>query len=395
MLKSINNLRLSQWIYCYFQPFSEKAVQRKMLVVGCIILLFGYFNGSIAYVEQCTLYTYACDRLRYLICRSKIDWELVSNSYEMWAIRMANKLAEELNVSVALIIDDTLVKKDIRSKKLAVGGKRDKKSGFSFLTGVLVIEHITIPLVPQLCFRKVFSEDWELEYVSKVEKARISLERWIGMGLNVKKSVVIMDSWYSSNAMINYCQSIPALKYVLGIKLNRNLDKRPVSKLRHGFRYYKSKKANNKDYDFFLYLRQGTLKEVKGKVNVLFSKRVNTKTQDASWRYFVTNIDKELTVLEWVKTRWQIETFHQIFKYRFKPENWRVHGVERLTHMTILVTMVMGYAVKYFLDKNVAYKYSMERLLKHNIMSESLQTFRVILISNETMIKNFIQQGDS
>ncbi len=362
-----------------------------MLMMGIFIVLSGYFAGSIAYVEHVIFFKYACDHLRFLVCRSSLCWNMLLERYEIWAIKMANELAKELGVSIALIIDDTLVEKDNRSKCLAIGGKKKSIVGFSFLTGLLVVGRVSIPLIPQLCFRRVFSELWGIEYVSKVDKAQESIGRWIGYGLDVGNSIVILDSWYSSNKLINYCQSIPDLNYVFGIKSNRQLDKMAVRTLKHGIMNSKCKNINKKGNDYYLALRRGKLNKVEDEVNVLISKRENRRSGDISWRYFVTNIGEELAVLEWIRTRWQIETFHQIFKHRFKPEKWRVHGVERLCHLTILVTVAMGYAVKYYLDQHIEERYSLERILEHNMMADSLSFIRHVLISNEATVKSFLQ----
>jgi len=390
-MKVINNLKLSQWIYNNFESLNGKEKSRMMLFTAIIAVLFGFFNGSIAHTEELLIYNYGCDSLRYIICYSSIEWNYLSATYERWAIKLALKLSKELDVKIALVIDDTLVKKDPRSKRLAVGGKKKNIVGFSLLTAVLVIGHITIPLVPQLCFRKAVCEKWEIDYVPKTDMALETIKLFIKSGLNTKRLVLIMDCWYTSNKMLNFCQSIPHLKYVLGIKSNRNVDKHPVENLKYGFRYKKAKSLSKKGYNYYLCLRPGKLNGIKDKVNVLLSKRENKITHEVTWRYFVTNMEGELAIFEWIGKRWQIETFHQIFKHRFEPENWRVHGIQRLTNMLILATMSMGFAFKYFLDHNYVQVTSMERRLEHNTISESLNYIRASLIPNEALIKNFIQ----
>src|SRR5271169_1947235 len=189
-IKVINNLKLSQWIYNNFESLNDKEKSRMMLFSAIIALLLGFFNGSIAHTEELLIYRYGCDLLRYIICRSKIDWNALSVAYERWALKLALKLSTELDVKVALVIDDTLVKKDPRSKKLAVGGKKKNIVGFSLLTSVLVIGHITIALIPRLCFRQAVCEKWKIDYVPKTDKALETIERLIKSGLKVKRAVL-------------------------------------------------------------------------------------------------------------------------------------------------------------------------------------------------------------
>lgn len=391
-IKCIDNLRLSQWLYNHFDNLCNKKKSRSLLLFGLVSLLLYSFNGSIASTEQMIFYQYGCDSLRYLISRSRIDWTMLCFNYEKWAVRLALYLAVELEEAIALVIDDTLVIKDPRSKNLAIGGKKKSKCGFSLLTSVLVIGHITIPLVPRLCFRKAVCGDFGLNYEAKTIKAEQQLINVIEAGLSPEKMILVMDSWYSSTRMIRLCQEIEGLNYVLGLKCNRNVDKRRVDKLRHGIRYYKARLLSKKEFNYYLSLRAGNLNGVKGEVNVLFSKRERKDGLDSSWRYFVTNLEGRTAIFEWIEKRWRIETFHQIFKHRFKPEKWRVHGIERLRNMLILSTMAMGFSLKYFIENTYASIESLERYIEKCSISESLNYIRSDLISNEVVVKRLLQK---
>ena len=286
-MKVINNLKLSQWIYTSFESVYDKNKFHKSIFNGIIALLIGLFNGSIAYTEQLLFHNYGCDALRYVICRSKISFSDLCESYNKWIIKLSLQLSDKLNKEIALVIDDTLVKKDSRSKCLAVGGKKKNIVGFSLLTSVLVIGKISLPLVPQLCFRRSACEKWGVNYVPKTTRAMQTIKRLIESGLDSKKLILIMDSWYSSNEIINYCQSIPDLKYVFGIKSNRHIDKRPVDKLKHGFRYIKSHRLSNKEHNFYLSLRPGKLNGVRDRVNILLSRRETKKSNITNFHFGV------------------------------------------------------------------------------------------------------------
>lgn len=391
VLKDISNLQFSQWIYHHFNYLCHKRKQKMSLLICLVALVLGVFNGAISALEEAIMGKYANNFFRYFICSCSIQWNRLVDCYESWVVNTINRYSLSDGLQISFIIDDSLVPKDRRSQKIAKGGKRKLTEGLSLLTTLLSCGEISLPLVPRLCFRREYCERHGRNYESKTAKAGWQLNRLLEMGLQSKNLICLFDSWYAASDLINYCQN-HGLKYVFGIKSNRQLNGRAIKKYKHGFRGSKAESVIQGDYDFHLQVQQGKLNHVMEAVNVLISKRVHRKSQESSWRYFCTNLDEEKTIFHWVKERWKIETFHQVFKYRFKPENWRVHGEERMSHLLILTTMSMGFAVRFFLSQNTKDQYGLERLLKQGILSESLKFMRVTLISNRPILQSLFER---
>ncbi|MDH5681052.1 MAG: transposase [Spirochaetota bacterium] len=386
-IKSTYNLQLSQWIYHCFPSIAQRPKQRKMLFISFLALLIGYFDGSIAALEERVFRAYGNNFLRYLLTASSIHWNNLMVSYERWVIKHISSYANANDFQIAISIDDSLVEKDKRSKHIAKGGKRLKTEGLSLLTAVLSVKEMSMSLVPRLCFRRDYCRLHGGEYVSKTEKAMLLLKHWLDQGLDSKNLICLFDSWYASKELINFCQN-RGLNYVFGIKSNRQLNGRRIDSYKTGIRYVRAEKLSRGDYDYYLCVRRGKLNGVKGKVSVLISKRVRRDSGKTSWRYFCSNLTEEKVIFCWIRERWKVETYHQIFKMRFKPEKWRLHGEERMSHLLILTNMSMGFAVKYFLSHNKLELMSPGRSLEHSIMSESLNFIRATLISNKEIVES-------
>ena len=387
IMKSINNLQLSQWIYHCFPSISQRPKQRKMLFISFLALLIGYFDGSIAALEERVFRAYGNNFLRYLLTASSIHWSSLMVSYERWVIKHISSYANANGLQIVLSIDDSLVEKDKRAKHIAKGGKRLKTEGLSLLTAVLSVDELTISLIPRLCFRREYCRLHGGEYVAKTKKAKILLRHWLDQGLDSRMLICLFDSWYASKDLINFCQS-RGLNYVFGIKSNRQLNGTRIDKYKTGIRYVKAEKLSHEDYDYYLCVRRGKLNGVKGVVSVLISKRVHRTSGKTSWRYFCGSLTEEKVIFYWIRERWKVETYHQIFKMRFKPEKWRLHGEERMSHLLILTNMSMGFAVKYFQSHNKLEPMSPGRLLEHSIMSESHNFMRATLISNKEIVES-------
>jgi len=121
-----------------------------MLFISFLALLIGYFDGSIASLEERVFRIYGNNFLRYLLTSSSIHWNNLIASYERWVIKHISNYAIVNDLQIVLSIDDSLVKMDKRSKHIAKGGKRLKTEGLSLLTAVLSMEEMSISLVPRL-----------------------------------------------------------------------------------------------------------------------------------------------------------------------------------------------------------------------------------------------------
>lgn len=168
---------------------------------------------------------------------------------------------------------------------------------------------------------------------------------------------------------------------MLGLRCNRLLNGIPVEGYKKGMHHANSKNLSFDKHDFHLRVRRGKLNNVKNEQRVLISKRVNRSTGQVSFRYFTSNLEDAVVIFYWMKKRWVIETFHQIFKEHFKPERWRLRRL-KISNLLTLSTMSIGYAIKYFLDKNTIDITGLEHPMEHSIISESLNYIKSVLISN-------------
>ncbi|MDH5681840.1 MAG: hypothetical protein OEZ36_09645 [Spirochaetota bacterium] len=155
--------------------------------------------------------------------------------------------------------------------------------------------------------------------MAKPEKAITLKNHWLDQGLDSRKLICLFDSLYTSKELINFSQN-RGLNYVFGMKSNRQLNGKGIDKYKTCILCVIAEKLSHGDYDFYLCVRRGKLNSVKEEVSVLISKRVHRKSGKTSWRYFCSNLTEEKMVFYWIREHLKVETYHQIFKMRFKPE---------------------------------------------------------------------------
>lgn len=325
-------------LYQTFGHTPMSNTQRFNLALTVIAMCMGCYTGVIAPLEQRKLREYACDGIRYLVSRAAFLLGPAVRAYELRVIRIMTKLATTHNKQVYLIIDDTFCVKDRRSKLLAVGGKRGAICGFSFVTAILNVGDIYLPLVPRLALRKTASQYFNLQYVSKVEKAEKLVEHWWKMGLPNKNTTIIVDTWYMSVKFVLKTRSLGFI-VVGGVRPNRRFTCKSTSHLkskkgssvrdiRKGCHSYQAQKIARNNYEYRLHTRIGTLRGIDEQGVLMLSKRTRLKDNKNTWRFLIIfgqDVSAE-KILEIYEHRWLIETFHQVWKQYFNPSNFRVRS---------------------------------------------------------------------
>jgi hypothetical protein len=390
--KLISSLHVNQFLYLLFQQLQITEKRRQIICRFILGLLHGCCTGSIASIEEQTLRKLERDNFRYLVCRAKIPLDDYLLALETAVIRMMFSLAETMNTPTYLILDDTLAEKDRRSKKLAKGGKRKNKVGYSFVTAVLYVGGICIPLVPRLAFRKDEALSRKLKYVSKVEMARHLITQW-APGLP-KNTVVIVDSWYASYEMIKTVREL-GFGFIGAIRCNRrfkvsksyskNHPASSINDLRCGCHDYQALNIRTDKHLYQLHIKQGTLKRWHETGTLLLSKRTRLSDNRVTWRYIIafgmgSNAE---SLLKTYLIRWNIETFHQVWKDRFHPSEWTVQGKERIERYCFFSILTSVFACKYFLKEKIPPTEILKDTLQHDLLSTGLGELRAQIHSHK------------
>lgn len=152
-------------------------------------------------------------------------------------------------------------------------------------------------------------------FKTKIEIAQALLEQWLD-----KVNNVLMDSWYSSEKILNFIVKKEKFFFTM-LKKNRNFkDNRKIKRQLQEYQKYIHPKeyrqvfVNNQWH--LVHERIGFLPGV-GKVKILFTKFYNPTTKKAKeLHYLCTNninlSDKEILLK--YRDRWPIETFHKDIK---------------------------------------------------------------------------------
>jgi hypothetical protein len=384
MKNNNNKLYLKQWIYLNFDIFEKLKKQRTLFYRVIFCFLTGLFNGSFAASEEFLFKQYGKDCIRYVISRCKLPLTLIRIEYEKFIIRLAIRLSKDLDVPIGLSIDDMIEPKDVRSQEIVKGGKKCKKVGFSFVTGVLVIGYIHLPLLPRLAFRKSVCEELGIIYRSKIEIAIEMLFILSQLGLSGNKIVVLMDSWYTSEKVL---KAINELNFIIigRIKSNRKINKKQIESYTSFINKSNCTKLDSSDYVYYLFSQTGTLNKINYRYRILLSNRQSKKKGDQSWRYIICS-DLSISgtdILQWYDHRWAVETFHQIWQHRYCMNKWRVWGIERLKRLATLSVISMGFA-SYYVLKTMDY----QEIKKLTYDNQSIIAIGLLKIKTKLILEN-------
>jgi hypothetical protein len=110
--------------------FSKK--KRTMLEIAMIFILNIAYNGHLSNSVMSELSMVYTNRIRYLVRNSKINFGLIRLLYQKTIINFVVIIVKLTGLDVYLIMDDTFVEKDKRSKNIVRGGKKKKKKVLVF-----------------------------------------------------------------------------------------------------------------------------------------------------------------------------------------------------------------------------------------------------------------------
>ena len=359
-------LNICKLIYNTFSELSLSKKKRNMIEIAIMYLLNVCFNARyIGTSDSSTLREVFCNRIRYLIRKTKIIYNILILYYQKSIINLMVCISLLTGETLYLIIDDTFVEKDKRSVNIVKGGKKGYKEGYSLLTMIIAVGSIEIPLLVKPCYRKVISEKLGILYLSKIDKAEYYLRLFYNLGLNKVKAIVLLDSWYTCNRILKLISDeLPNMVLVGAIKSNRLLNKKRIDS------YIMTSISGNElrgNHFYELGIQTGTLNNLGNRYSILVSRRLNLLDNKYSIRYILcSELDfTAIEILHHYQNRWRIEVFHRIFKHRFSPEKWRFYGIEQaldddksksvslicISNLCCLCVMSLGFAVRYTVNQ--------------------------------------------
>jgi hypothetical protein len=101
--------------------------KRTMLEIAMIFILNIAYNGHLSNSVMSELSMVYTNRIRYFVRNSKINFGLIRLLYQKSIISFVVMIVKLTGLDVYLIMDDTFVEKDKRSKNIVRGGKKKKK----------------------------------------------------------------------------------------------------------------------------------------------------------------------------------------------------------------------------------------------------------------------------
>lgn len=132
MYNNINNFNICQMIYNTFNNMDFSKKKRTMLEIAMIFILNIAYNGHLSNSVMSELSMVYTNRIRYLVRNSKINFGLIRLLYQKTIINFVVIIVKLTGLDVYLIMDDTFVEKDKRSKNIVRGGKKKKKKVLVF-----------------------------------------------------------------------------------------------------------------------------------------------------------------------------------------------------------------------------------------------------------------------
>lgn len=363
-------------------------------LLGRILFAFlaGQYKGVIAPIEQVHGKSYASGEFRSVFSRAKFLTPMLSMILNRYCIKWALELANRYGLPIHLSIDDTLIPKDKRSKLLAKGGMKGNIVGFSFVTATIAVGGLWIPLVPRQACRKDYAKTHGLEYVSKIQLATDFIDFIASNGLANPLVTLLLDSWYLSTKVIKVARRA-GWSVVGATKCNRRFTRdnpngdhgksSRVEDLRHGCKRGEATRVRDDRYVYDLFTRQGTLRGLDERVTILLSKRTS-HDGTATWKYIVA-VGSSLSAVEILQEyskRWVVETFHQIWEYRYEPRQWRLRGkqqsesVIRIDRLCFVSVLSMICAVHWYQKRHSIDPRTWASESNHCLVSTSLEEIR-------------------
>jgi SRSO17 transposase len=245
--------------------------------------------------------------LNYVLTESKFEQEALTKRY-LEKIRYMLK-----NVSVYLIIDDTLVERNGDTVQEAQyhydhnSGKQIK--GHQFFTALLWTPFLQMPIFP-----KLYSKNTD----SKIEMAQSLIDR---LELSkIKIDTVLFDSWYSEEILIKKCIETKS-RVICSIKTNRKIKigkERKWRKLSFVSERLHSQKMDkkvieNKSYE--VYSSVVTLNRLPSVKMIISEQKDKEENLVGKAHLISTNITDTIEeIICTYKLRWKIETYHRDIK---------------------------------------------------------------------------------
>lgn len=240
---------------------------------------------------------------------------------------MINQIESKLdsNKEKDFIFDDTIKHHKFGKQIYGLGRHYDHleggySMGHSLVTAGILQDNYFYPTNCELYQNQGEIRDLSF-FKTKIEIAQALLEQWLD-----KVNNVLMDSWYSSEKILNFIVKKEKFFFTM-LKKNRNFkDNRKIKRQLQEYQKYIHPKeyrqvfVNNQWH--LVHERIGFLPGV-GKVKILFTKFYNPTTKKAKeLHYLCTNninlSDKEILLK--YKDRWPIETFHKDIKQNLEFE---------------------------------------------------------------------------
>ena len=233
-----------------------------------------------------------------------------------------------------LVIDDTVNRKDTRTKSMeALDFHYSHSLGKTCWSHCVITSHFvagpySIPLQFKSYYREKRCIELEIPFQSKTDIAKEFIQDF-EKPFNLKKIYILMDSWYTSNSLMDEASS-ENYHLIGGIRSNRNFypdgNKIKISEFAKNLDPNTLDSVTVKGKEYKVYRYQGKVAQTDNKILLIsfevrkdgFAKPVYILSTD-------TTLDNK-TIIDYYLVRWNIETSYQYFKESLGFDQYRIRS---------------------------------------------------------------------
>ena len=233
-----------------------------------------------------------------------------------------------------LVIDDTVNRKNIRTKSMeALDFHYSHSLGKPCWSHCLITSHFvrgaySVPLQFKPYYRDIKCNELGLPFQSKTDIAKEFIQNF-DKPSKLKKIYILMDSWYTSNSLINEALS-ENYHLIGGVRSNRNFypngNKIKISEFANNLDPNTLDSVTVKGKEYKVYRYQGNIAQIDNKALLIsfearkdgFEKPVYILSTD-------TALDNR-TIIDYYSVRWNIETSYQYFKENLGLDQYRIRS---------------------------------------------------------------------
>lgn len=233
-----------------------------------------------------------------------------------------------------LVIDDTVNRKNIRTKSMeALDFHYSHSLGRACWSHCVITSHFvagpySIPLQFKPYYREQKCEELGIPFQSKTDIAKEFIQNF-DKPPKLKKVYILMDSWYTSNSLIDEALS-ENYHLIGGVRSNRNFypdgNKTKISEFTTNLDPNSLDSVTVRDKEYKVYRYQGKVAQTSNMVLLIsFEVRKDGLEKPVYILSTDTTLDNE-TIINYYLIRWNIETSYQYFKESLGFNKYRIRS---------------------------------------------------------------------